>query len=270
MTPTLIYKENGCEIWHGDSLNAAEVEAIMQGRKAQLLNVDAPYSEKTHAGHDAATNMRNGYRSKTPDGAYSQRHASENMKPIAYAHWTAVDVAAFTDVWSQHVTGWWCSTTDDQLAPVWGACMGSRGLYTFAPLAWVEVGSRVRLVGDGPSNWTCWLVVGRPRRKPYSNWGTLRGAYVLPAENHQNRHERITGGKSIPGTVQLIEDYSRTGELVVDPCLGGGTTVLAAAMCGRQCIGIERDLERAQLCAELMRNGGRAKLKEIARQEKMF
>jgi hypothetical protein len=92
----------------------------------------------------------------------------------------------------------------------------------------------------------------------------------MPAENHQNRPERITGGKSIPGTVQLIEDYSRPGELVVDPCLGGGTTMLAAAMCGRQCIGIESNLERAEKCAELMRHGGRAKLAEIARQERMF
>lgn len=257
--PELIYEADGCEIWHGNSLCPSDVEAIMQGRKAQLLNVDAPYSEKTHSGHDGGSAAAT---EKSASWLRANGRVEKKIvrKEIDYTSWSHEDVRAFVETWEPHVSGWWASTTDDQLAPDWSSSMAGIGLYTFAPLPWVEIGSRVRLVGDGPSNWTCWLVVGRPKRKPYSNWGTLQGAYILPAENHQNRPERITGGKSIPGTVQLIEDYSRPGELVVDPCLGGGTTMIAARMCGRQCIGIEQDRGRAELCAELMRHGARSRV----------
>lgn len=264
----LLWSDDGCEIWHGDCLNQDDVLDVMGDRKADLLNVDAPYSEKTHAGHDGGVRQVNGYNADTKEGAYARRHGETHRKGIDYPFWTPENVHCFVANWMPHVSGWWCSTTDDKLAAAWSDAMQAAKLYTFAPLPWVEVGSRVRLVGDGPSNWTCWLVVGRPRRAPYSKWGTLRGAYILPAENHQNRPERITGGKSIPGTVQLIEDYSRPGDLVVDPCLGGGTTMIAARMCGRRCVGIERDLERAKLCVRLMRDGARSKAD--VRQERLF
>lgn len=41
----------------------------------------------------------------------------------------------------------------------------------------------------------------------------------------------------------LIRTYSNPGELVLDSCMGSGTTGLAAANCGREFIGIEIDEE---------------------------
>jgi DNA modification methylase len=38
-----------------------------------------------------------------------------------------------------------------------------------------------------------------------------------------------------------VRAYSRTGELVCDPCAGGGTTLIAAAQEGRQAVGCELD-----------------------------
>ena len=39
----------------------------------------------------------------------------------------------------------------------------------------------------------------------------------------------------------LIRDYSRPGDLVCDPCAGGGTTLLAAVQTGRRAVGSEMD-----------------------------
>ena len=39
----------------------------------------------------------------------------------------------------------------------------------------------------------------------------------------------------------IVRDYSRPGDLVCDPFAGGGTTLLAAVMEGRQAIGAELD-----------------------------
>jgi site-specific DNA-methyltransferase (adenine-specific) len=39
----------------------------------------------------------------------------------------------------------------------------------------------------------------------------------------------------------IVRDYSRPGDLVIDPCAGGATTLLAAARNGRRAIGAEMD-----------------------------
>jgi DNA modification methylase len=39
----------------------------------------------------------------------------------------------------------------------------------------------------------------------------------------------------------LVRDYSRPGDLIVDPCMGSATTILAAVIEGRRAIGAEMD-----------------------------
>lgn len=257
MKAELLATIDGVEVWHGDCLDPQTAIDVLQGRTVDLLHTDAPYSEKTHAGHregkmtaDRAAGFGD------PEGNAIQRYASRRPEraDIEYSAWTDINVSDFCDIWLPHVQGWATTITDHLLAPNWSSGFANSERYVFPPLPWVETGSRVRMLGDGPSGWTCWAIVARPKHKPFSNWGTLRGAYVYPAENHQNRPERITGGKHLRGTCELVADYSRRGDLVLDPCLGGGTTALAARMTGRRCIGIEKDRGRAELCARLVDN----------------
>jgi hypothetical protein len=253
--PSLVYAVDGCEVWHGDCLDLETLPAVLQGRRVSLLHVDAPYSEKTHAGHrDGKLTADRAAQFGDPGGTAIQRYAARrpDRADIEYAFWAPGDVATFCNLTLPHVDGWATTITDHVLAPDWGTSFGESGRYVFQPLPWVEIGSRVRMLGDGPSSWACQLVVARPPKAPYSKWGTLPGAYVGPAENAQNRPERITGGKSLALTVALLSDYSRRGDTVLDPCLGGGTTALAARMSGRRCIGVERDQVRAELCARLL------------------
>ena len=39
----------------------------------------------------------------------------------------------------------------------------------------------------------------------------------------------------------IVRDYTRPADLVCDPCMGGGTTALAAYMEGRRFVGAECD-----------------------------
>lgn len=271
MTPKLLYTADGCEVWHGDCLDPETVGAVMQGRRADLLHVDAPYSERTHAGHregKVTADRASGFAERhpiNPRKAAEARYAAKAARQdIEYAAWSRAEVDAFNAAWLPVTQGWATTITDHVLAPEWSESFAAAGLYVFAPLPWVETGSRCRMVGDGPSSWACWTVVAtpapwscsavvaRPRGAPYSKWGTLDGAYIGPTENKQNRPHRITGGKSLALTTKFLSDYSRRGDLVLDPCLGGGTTIMAARMSGRRCIGIEKDEGRAELCARLL------------------
>ena len=200
-----------------------------------LLCVDAPYSTKTHNGHDGASAAAT-EKSATWTRTNGRVEKKIERRSITYSAWSPSDVAAFVESWSPRTRGWIVSITDDVLAPAWASAMEAAGRYVFAPLPFVETGSRVRLSGDGPSAWTCWVVVSRPKTREFQRWGTLRGAYVAPSERKD-----VVGGKPLGLMRAIIEDYSREGDVVCDPCAGGGTTLLAARLLGRNAIGAEID-----------------------------
>lgn len=205
---------------------------------------DPPYSARTHEGHG------DGARSESAtmcarDAAWASRGGKR--RPLNYVEWTPDDVRAFVSSWAPRTKGWLCAQTSHDLCPDYTRALEDAGRCVFAPLPLYSPGSRIRLAGDGPSSWTCWMVVARPRHAPFSKWGTLPGGYVYRSESML-----VVGGKPLDLMRAIIRDYTRPGDLVVDPCAGGGTTLLAAAMEGRRAIGAEMDpatfaLARARL-----------------------
>lgn len=184
--------------------------------------VDPPYGERTHA------KQKHGRRERT-----SGKNVSD--VGITYKPWGIKEIADFCAHWSPRTKGWMCVFTDSEIYPLWRDTLLAVGRYVFAPIPCVQFGSNVRLAGDGPSSWTTWLVVARPRKK----WRTLRGAYTGPPATDG----LCAGAKPTWMMKQIIEDYTKPGALICDPCAGGGTTLLAAAIMGRNAIGSELDPE---------------------------
>jgi site-specific DNA-methyltransferase (adenine-specific) len=48
----------------------------------------------------------------------------------------------------------------------------------------------------------------------------------------------------------LVRDYTKPGDLIVDPCAGAATTLIAAAIEGRRAIGAECDPETYAIAKE--------------------
>jgi site-specific DNA-methyltransferase (adenine-specific) len=182
---------------------------------------DAPYSAKVHEGNE---DLR-------------------IRDDLGYAYMTPEQVREHVAHWSPRVRGWFCSITCHVLAPVWSAALEAHGRLVFAPLPIVARGMTVRLQGDGPSSWTCWLVVARPRTKAMAKWGTLPGAYLRGAGDVRSGRR---GGK-YEGTMRaIVRDYSRPGDLVLDTHAGEGTTGIAAIQEGRRFVGAELEREAWQ------------------------
>jgi len=206
-----------CGPWQDVLADVDEVDALI---------VDAPYSARTHGGHGS---------SRTADG--------RQRRDIGYGGWTPDDVADFVSAWAPRCAGWFVTITDHILAQAWADALAAAERYVFAPLPWLAPGSRVRLAGDGPSSWTCWIVVARPRSgahrdgTPWSKWGTLPGGYVITSD----RNSPVVGAKPEALMRALLWDYTRPGDLVCDPCAGGGTTARACQTEGRRFVGAEMD-----------------------------
>jgi site-specific DNA-methyltransferase (adenine-specific) len=230
---TLLADKGDAAVWHATWQQLAEVVG-----QVDTLIVDAPYSERTHAGHDESAGGHAGYH---------PRKSAANKRALNYEMWKPSDVEEFVSAWSGATTGWLVSITDHVLAHTWQAALEAAGRYVFSPLAFVAPGSRVRLGGDGPAQWACWIVASRPAKRAFSRWGSLPGGYVLPP-GHMERMP-VVGGKPSWLMERLVSDYSRPGDLVCDPCCGAGTTLTAAVRVGRRAVGGDMKREHAEMAA---------------------
>jgi site-specific DNA-methyltransferase (adenine-specific) len=229
MTITIDFR---CGFWESVLADVDEVGALI---------TDPPFSIKTHKG------QRNGR--KEPRYCDPSLHPCLSSRGHGFDGWTPDDVHRFVSFWEPRTRGWFCAFTSHDLVPSFTAELASRGRYVFAPIACVQHARNVRLAGDGPSNWTDYLVVARrPLTKGVTRWGALPGAYVGrrhdEGENTLDRSKRpCSGGKPLWLMRAIVRDYSRPGELVCDPCAGGATTLIAAAMEGRSAAGSESNPE---------------------------
>lgn len=213
--------------WQDALANVDRVDAVI---------CDPPYSARTHE----ATNAHIAG-SVLPDGA--------DRTPIAYDAMTPSEVRAFVESWAPRCRGWMCAMADDDLAPVWKKAMNDAGRYAFAPVPIIQ--KRPRLIGDGPSSWAVYMMVSRPRTREFSTWGCLPGAYEAPTEKGVG----IAGAKPLDLMCSIVRDYSRPGDLVCDPFVGSGTTLLAALTEGRRAVGAEEKPEHYEIARKRLARG---------------
>lgn len=254
MTAELLAENAGARAYFAPWQDLLEVVRAEGGCDA--LIVDAPYSKATHSGHDEGA-LVGDRAAKYAAGRYelgarALKSGRGTRRRLNYEFWTPADVRTFVAAWSPIVHGWFVSLTDDSLAPVWRRALDETGRKAFSPLACVEPGSRVRMSGDGPAQWACWGVVARPRGAEWFKWGALPGAYVMPAgfgERGDELRGRVVGAKPRWLCERLVADYSRPGDLIVDPCAGGFTTGRACQVLGRRFIGGDALREHAEMGA---------------------
>jgi site-specific DNA-methyltransferase (adenine-specific) len=249
---TLLAEHGGAQVWHATWRELLPIVEAAGGCDA--LVVDAPYSAKTHSGHDDGAEQarfrpkdERRLRTDKRDGTVYAVGANRR-RSINYLPWTDDDVCAFVDAWAPLVRGWIVSITDHTLAQSWAGAYEVNERLSFQPVPLIERGMTVRLCGGGPSSWATYAMVSRPRTMEWARWSTLDGGYSGPTEK-----KPVTGGKPLWLMHALVRDYTRPGDLVVDPCCGAGTTLLAARLEGRRAIGGDAMLEHAELAAERIR-----------------
>ena len=228
-----VAKGDGWELRRGD------YKVALADREWDVGMFDTPYSAKTHAAHDNAVRGTRGL-------------DDSDRRVLEYPTWTPADVQSFCAFIVPRTRGWCVSITDHHLAPVWAEAFEAHGLYAFSPLAFLHPGSRVRLAGDGPAQWSVWIVVARPRREPFSKWGALPGGYVMP-KGAESEDQREIGGKPVWLLRQLVRDYSRPGDTICDPTMGWCSAGVAAIREGRKFIGSEIRQEAFAKSVERMR-----------------
>lgn len=207
-------------------LRLGDWRTVLADVTCDALISDPPYGARVHDA-DVARNDATG--------------RTQGLTP-GYSAWTEEHVQEFVSSWSPRVNGWMVTQTSHDLIPAWERAYEKADRYCFAPLPCVMRGMSVRMLGDGPSSWTVYAIVARPRNREYAAWGTLDGAYTGP------RGSEAGGGRGKPMWLMdaLVRDYSRAGDLICDPFAGWGTTLASALANNRRAIGAEVDPDAFQ------------------------
>jgi site-specific DNA-methyltransferase (adenine-specific) len=198
-------------------------DVLADVERVDAVVTDPPYSERTHAAQISA-----------PRDPVAALHG---FAALEYRAWSEAEARDAAGAWARLASGWCVVFSDHALQRVYESAFEDSGRYVFAPLAQTTLGRSVRLAGDGPATWTTWITVARPRSM--RAWGALPGAYVDGVGDRIAGEVR--GAKQVALMRAIIRDYTRPGDLVCDPCAGGGTTLLAAVLEGRRAIGAEMD-----------------------------
>jgi DNA modification methylase len=208
----------------GDSTNSADVARVLAGTEPHLMVTDPPYG----VSYDPSWRSRR----KRSGGKLAQGKVLNDDRADwreAYALFPG-DVAY---VWHGALHG-----------DVSAADLAGCGLQPRAQIIWSK---QHFTLGRGDYHWkheTCWYAVRDGKTSHWQGDRTQTTVWEIANNNpFGNPQREQSWGHGTQKPVECmrrpIANNSRPGQAVYDPFLGSGTSVIAAEMTGRVCLGIE-------------------------------
>lgn len=211
---------NGILLIHGDN---REILPSIEGIDHTIS--DPPFEDELHAAVGRINRIRN-------DG---QRTCDD----IGFAGINA-DRAEYAKLLVEASHGWVILFTLAEGVRAWRDDLQTAGAKWDTTLAYIKPDASPRFNGQGAARGfecvvTCWAGTG------YRSWngGGKRGVYTYCTNT--DRYSKHPCSKPVPLMMELVADFTRPGQLVCDPFVGGGATGAACVRLGRHFIGIERD-----------------------------
>lgn len=218
MTPRKEVLADGVELWLGDML-----EIVPTLEAVNHVISDPPYEDELHKAIGRI--RRNDGREMIQDLGFDGVNASR---------------AAISSVCVGVSTGWVILFTLAEGVRAWRDDLQAAKAKWDTTCFWVKPDASPRFNGQGPARGaecfvTCWAGKG------YRRWnaGGKRGVYTHCVNvGRQGDHPTE---KPLSLMEEIVRDFTREGETILDPFCGSGSTGCAAVKLGRGFIGVERD-----------------------------
>ncbi len=212
----------------GDATNLPDMTQLMEGCRAHLCHTDPPYGVQYNRNNRPTTRGK-------PHNPSKDAIRNDDLTPKRYAAWISKVIAQIEDhlvagapfyIWNAHANFGLMhdllSASSFKVATVitWGKESFSPGFgdyneqVEYCLYGWKQ-GARHRWYG--PKNESTLWQIHRDRTQLYRH----------PTQKPLELAERA------------IRNSSKRGDVVLDPFLGSGTTLMAAARLGRRCFGLE-------------------------------
>ena len=234
MTP--YYDDAGVVIYHGDCR-----EVLPTLGAVDHVITDPPYEAQAHTKGRRIHNPRTGEMRLAPltfdpMDAETRRSASALVGVLA-RRWTLV----------------FCQI---EAAMLWREDLEAGGLRYMRTMVWVKPNGQPQLTGDRPGVGFESIVVAHGDGASRWNGGGARGYLEHSVDANFSRVPRFhETQKPEPLMRELVSMFTDPGELILDPFMGSGTTLVAAKRLGRRAIGIEREEKYCEIAAKRLAQG---------------
>lgn len=238
-------KIGGCRLINGNCL-----EVMPKLRPVDHVFADGPYEEATHKALNAKSVKRS-------DGGAELR---------------GVDFDAIDEIREDVVSavanicqGWFLTFCTPEGVRPWADAINASSIRYKRACVWVKPDAAPQFNGQGPAAGAENFIVAWAG-KGCSRWnaGGKRGVYTKPC-NPPDRHGGHPTEKPWRLMRDLIHDFTNPGDVILDPFMGSGTTLVAAMLSGRRAIGIEQNPEYFEM-ARLRVEKARAQVRALGPQ----
>ena len=207
------YQDEHVTIYHGD---CREVVPELSDR-ADLVLTDPPYSKRTH---DGARTCRNG---GTP--------------LIDFEHLRFDQLQSFLELFAAQLSGWLVTFLDWRYVASLESCC-PHGLRFVRFGIWVKPNGAPQFSGDRPGmGWEAICFLHTADKRMRWNGGGRHAVWTAPRKARQWHPTQ----KPLSVVSELAMLFASEGDLILDPFLGSGTSLVAARAVGCRGIGIEID-----------------------------
>lgn len=211
----------------GDATDPKSYATLLQGDPARLLFTDAPYN----VAYDATARPLS---PQTTTKAWSPIR-SDDLSPHRYAEW----FKGFARCFAPHLApgaSFYFWHGHGQFGLLHQA-LGELEFHTSCVITWAKESFSP---GYGDYNeQTEFCLYGWKRGARHRFFGPKNEATLWSLPRDPTRSYQHPTQKALSLAERAIRNSSKTGEIVLDPFLGSGTTLIAAARKGRRCLGME-------------------------------
>lgn len=222
MRPYYHDSASGVKIFHGDCR-----EVLPTLDRADAVITDPPYGDETHDG------------ARTGDGS----EVLVNFESIDPETLRSVFAAANPKRWTVATMEWRHIALLSQTPP--------DGLRFVRFGVWVKPNGSPQFTGDRPAQgWEGVCIMHSVEEALRWNGGGHHGVWTYNKVNSLH-----PTGKPLPLVTRLVELFTEPSEVVLDPFMGGGTTLEACKLTGRPAIGIEQSEKYCEIAAKRLAQG---------------
>jgi site-specific DNA-methyltransferase (adenine-specific) len=227
-----------CRLLMGDCL------AIASGldRVSHVIS-DPPYEESLHAAKGK-----------------NRRHIrTDNSTELRAINFTSVDAIrpGIVKLCESLSSGWSILFCTIEGAGRWADAINPSALKYKRACVWVKPDAAPQFNGQGPAQ-GCEVFIAAWAGKGFARWnaggkkGVYKGVYSH-CTNNRSRHGIHPTEKPVSLMCEILNDFTNTGDTILDPFMGSGTTGVACVKTGRKFVGIESNPAYFRVACERIR-----------------
>jgi site-specific DNA-methyltransferase (adenine-specific) len=226
---TCIETGNGWEMRRGDCLDPVTGLASLANESVDVVITDPPYEAEAHTLERRVVRRPGG----APDAGFVGVEALD-FQPITAAQ--RVEVAAHIARISRHRAVVFCQP---EAIAAWRDAFNRGGMPYRRSLPWTKPDAMPSYHGRWPGQAYEAIVLAMHPSAPPCPIGGKAKRYEFNKNGLGAAPHPTT--KPMPLMRELVNDFTRPGDLVLDPFAGSGSTGVACRMLGRRFVGWERD-----------------------------